>query len=202
MGWDDFLAVYLAFGHAVLLVLATIIFVNGVDDLVIDLVALARVLHRRLVVFRRHRPLSVEQLRARPEQRFAVMVPAWREEAVIARMLENTVRTLDYRAYRIFVGTYPNDPATLDEVRRIADRLGGIEPVVCPNDGPTSKADCLNHVYAAVLAHEEASGTVFAGLVLHDAEDVVHPLELRLFNYLVPRFGMVQLPVFPLEVPW
>src|SRR5262249_27775558 len=38
--------------------------------------------------------------------------------------------------------------------------------------------------------------------VMQDSEDIVHPLSLKLFNYLIPRMDMVQLPVFPLEAPW
>ena len=42
----------------------------------------------------------------------------------------------------------------------------------------------------------------FDGFVLHDAEDIVHPLELHLYNYLLPRKDMIQIPVIPLERPW
>jgi adsorption protein B len=42
----------------------------------------------------------------------------------------------------------------------------------------------------------------FAGVVMHDSEDVLHPLELRLFNYLLPRKDMIQLPVVSLERNW
>ena len=37
--------------------------------------------------------------------------------------------------------------------------------------------------------------------MLHDAEDLVHPLELRLFDRLVERAALVQLPVLPLPDP-
>jgi adsorption protein B len=35
-------------------------------------------------------------------------------------------------------------------------------------------------------------------VVLHEAEDVVHPLELSIFNSLIDRAGAIQLPVLPL----
>jgi adsorption protein B len=38
-------------------------------------------------------------------------------------------------------------------------------------------------------------------IVLHDAEDVVHPLELRIFDRLIERAGVIQLPVLPLPDP-
>ena len=37
--------------------------------------------------------------------------------------------------------------------------------------------------------------------MLHDAEDVVHPLELKLFDRLIEHAGLVQLPVVPLIDP-
>ncbi|MGL5309736.1 MAG: phage adsorption protein NrfB, partial [Plesiomonas shigelloides] len=42
----------------------------------------------------------------------------------------------------------------------------------------------------------------FAGFILHDAEDVISPLELRLFNYLVDRKDLIQIPVYPFEREW
>ena len=37
--------------------------------------------------------------------------------------------------------------------------------------------------------------------MLHDAEDVVDPYELHVFDHLIPRLAMVQLPVIPLPDP-
>jgi adsorption protein B len=37
--------------------------------------------------------------------------------------------------------------------------------------------------------------------VLHDAEDVVHPLEFKLFDRLIDRAAVIQLPVLPLPDP-
>ncbi|MDQ3479012.1 MAG: glycosyltransferase [Pseudomonadota bacterium] len=42
-------------------------------------------------------------------------------------------------------------------------------------------------------------------MVLHDAEDVIHPLELPLFNRLIGKAALIQLPVLPLTdrgSPW
>ena len=108
------------------------------------------------------------------------MIPAWLESGVIAAMIENMVSVLDYRRYVIFVGTYPNDPDTIAEVERMRRRYKQLVRVEVKNPGPTNKADCLNAVVRAIFQHEEMTGTEFAGLVLHDAEDVLHPLELRL----------------------
>jgi adsorption protein B len=38
-------------------------------------------------------------------------------------------------------------------------------------------------------------------VVLHDAEDLVHPQELKLFSRLIGRAGVIQLPVVPLVDP-
>ena len=50
----------------------------------------------------------------------------------------------------------------------------------------------------ARIAQRRAPKRRVKAVVLHDAEDVVHSGELRVFNTLVERFALVQLPVLPL----
>lgn len=128
--------------------------------------------------------------------RLAVFVPAWDEGAVIAQMLRHALATFDHSDYRIYVGCYGNDPATAAAVAAVADDR--VRLVVGTAAGPTTKADCLNTLWAAMLADEVAQGWRAKAVVLHDAEDVVHSAELRLFDALIERFDLVQLPVLPL----
>ncbi|KAK45523.1 bacteriophage N4 adsorption protein B [Caballeronia jiangsuensis] len=181
---------------------AAIILLSSLDDLFIDIWYWTRKLWRRVTVERRYAPLTVEQLYAREEQPIAIMVPAWQEDDVIAAMIADLVRVLDYRAYTVFVGTYQNDAATIAEVERMRHRYKHLHRVEVPHDGPTCKADCLNWLVQAILHHEFEAGMEFAGIVMHDSEDVLHPVELKFFNYLLPRKDMIQLPVASLERHW
>jgi adsorption protein B len=180
---------------------AIAILLSSLDDLLIDAWYWCRRLVRWWTLERtgRLKPLTPEQLRAREEQPIAIMVPAWKESDVIAAMVENMVQVLDYRQYTVFVGTYCNDQETIDEVDRMARRYRQVRRVEVPHPGPTCKADCLNFVGETIFAHEQEHGMEFAGVVLHDSEDVLHPLELKFFNYLLPRKDMIQLPVASLE---
>lgn len=180
-------------------VVALLIFVTGLDDLFVDLVSAIGQAYRRLFIYSRFKRLGEDDLRAAPQKPVAIMVPAWREGEVIRRMLENTCRSFDYGDYRIFVGVYPNDAETLAEVKAAARQYPNITAVVGATPGPTNKADCLNTIYRAIRTHEAETGQRFGIFAMHDAEDVVHPLELRLLNYLIPRKDMVQLPVIALE---
>ena len=56
----------------------------------------------------------------------------------------------------------------------------------------------MPHLYDALLAYELHEDRPAAAVVLHDAEDVVHPLELAVFNSLIDRAALIQLPVQPL----
>ena len=114
-------------------------------------------------------------------------------------MLRATLKRLDYDDYRIFVGYYPNDPATEAAIASVDDQR--ITAVQVEADGPTTKADCLNHLYDALVAHEIDTGRSAKAVVLHDAEDVVHRFELRIFDGLIDRASLVQLPVLPLIDP-
>jgi len=59
----------------------------------------------------------------------------------------------------------------------------------------------MPHLYDALVAYEVSHGRSAKAVVLHDAEDVVHPLELRTFDRLIGRAALIQLPVLPLPDP-
>jgi len=175
--------------HELLAVAAVGIAVSLLDDLVIDLIYFYLVVRRRT----RLRPLAIAPALA---GWMAVIVPAWDEAGVIAAMLTDMTRRLDYPHYVVFVGVYPNDPLTRAAVESVDDPR--IVTVECGHPGPTTKADCLNHLWRAVLEHEAVTQTPFKAVVLHDAEDVVDASELRVFDAHIPALAMVQLPVLPL----
>ncbi|MDP8994392.1 MAG: glycosyl transferase family protein, partial [Pseudomonadota bacterium] len=192
--WD-----YFDLLHGAAVILAVLILISAADDLFLDACYWARRLSRRL----RGRPLhdnpTLRQVRRRPERPMAIMVPAWQEHDVIAKMLENMVSTLDYERYVVFVGTYPNDERTIAEVSRMKRRYRHLVRVEVPSPGPTCKADCLNAIVRAIFAYEKRESTRFAGAVLHDCEDVLDPIELRYFNYMLDRHDLIQIPVVALE---
>ena len=182
-----------------LLVAVVVFFISGLDDVFFDFFFLIRGTYRRLFVYRRFKRMDVKDLLEKEEQHVAVFVPAWQEKKVIGRMLLNTISSVDYKKYHLFIGTYPNDEETGLEVEKVRHLYSNVTKIVCPENGPTNKADNLNWIYQGMLAFEKESEVRFAGVIIHDSEDIVHPLELRLINYLIPRFSMVQIPVFPLE---
>ncbi|HEY5952072.1 MAG TPA: glycosyl transferase family protein [Kofleriaceae bacterium] len=173
------------------------IFLNGLEELLIDVQYFARGLHRR-----ERRAVTMEELSAAPPKRIAIMVAAWHEADVIESMLEHNRRSLDYdpALYDIFCGTYQNDPDTQARVTAVAQRYTNVHKVVVPHDGPTSKADCLNWIYQGIVLEEKRRGQRFDILLMHDAEDLIHPLALRLYASLIPGYEFVQTPVFSLPL--
>ncbi|HEY0165171.1 MAG TPA: glycosyl transferase family protein, partial [Sphingomicrobium sp.] len=174
------------------------------NDLLVDVIYFARRLWRAIAVYSRYPRAFASEL-APPETPgfIAILVPAWDEAAVISSMLRATLRRVEHSNYRIFAGHYRNDPATAAAIASVVDER--VEAVAVDVDGPTTKADCLNHLYAALLLYETHHGKPAKAVVLHDAEDVVHPLELGLFDRLIERAGVIQLPVLPLidrSSPW
>ena len=90
-------ALFAAFGFLLL----------GLGDLGVDLIWLGLRLRRKATP-----PLP------RPEApgRLAVFVPAWDEATVIGRMLAHAQAAFGEADYRLYVGCYPNDPATIAAV--------------------------------------------------------------------------------------
>lgn len=195
IGWVD------AARGELLLFAAVGILLGGLDDLLVDLLYGVRRLWRGLTVYRRFRRMNAADLPpAGQGGMLAVLIPAWDESLVIDAMLRHTLRAWAADRIHLFVGCYPNDPATIGAVARVAlgEGAGRLTLVVTRRPGPTTKADCLNQLWSAVERWEEERGEAALAIVLHDAEDVVHPDAARLMAALVPRFALVQLPVLPL----
>ncbi|HZW25082.1 MAG TPA: glycosyl transferase family protein [Gallionella sp.] len=198
-----FLAEYLYVLDVLAAITAVLILVSSLDDLFIDICYWVRTAWRWAAVKSRYAPLRIEQLREKEESWLAIMVPAWKEYDVIAKMVENTLATMEYRNYVIFLGTYQNDAETTAEADRMARRFPHkVRRAAVAHDGPTCKADCLNWIVQSIFQYEEQNGMRFSGMVMHDSEDVIHPLEFHLYNYLIDRKDLIQLPVLSLEREW
>lgn len=169
----------------------------AIDDLIVDLIYFIRKGWRAAVVYSRFPRMYADRLPTplRPGW-LAVFVPTWDEAAVIAPMLRGALQRFDHSDYKIFVGHYRNDPGTRAAILSVEDQR--VIAIQVDTDGPTTKADCLNHLFSALEAHEAATDRPAKAIVLHDAEDVVHPLELKLFDRLIEYAALVQLPVIPL----
>ena len=164
-----------------------------------DILFLLRQAKRELFIYSRHRKMTAATLpRSESPGRIAILVPAWQEANVIGAMLRGCAERWRDEDFTLFASTYPNDPETIRAVAGVAREDGRIRLVILPHDGGTTKADCLNHAWAAMRREEEATGTRFKAVILHDAEDVVHADEIHLFDRMIDRFDMVQIPVRPL----
>jgi adsorption protein B len=186
-----------ALAAACLAPLAACAVISGLDELVLDIVTAWHWLRGRS-------PAGLgraDSLRRTARKRIAIFVPLWQEETVASSMLVHNTSAIRYGEYHVFAGVYPNDHATMDAVREAEGRLAHVHMAIVPHEGPTSKADCLNWIYQAMLAYEEACGLRFDVVVMHDAEDVIHPDSLELINRYTEDYDMVQIPVLPLPTP-
>ena len=188
--------------NAVAMATAVIIFISTIDDLFLDSYYWFFET-KRFLLREKNTSVDAQALRELDECYLAIMVPAWKEYDVIAKMIENTLATMEYERYIIFAGTYHNDAETTAEVERMVRRHPGrVVRAAVLNDGPTCKADCLNWIIAAIRRYETAHHIEFAGVIMHDCEDVIHPIELKYFNFAIADHDLVQLPVLSLPRKW
>ena len=177
-----------------LAILACLLVLSGIDDFVPVLICISHWLHRMC-----HRnPQNGENTEC-PERRIAIFVPCWKESEVIEGMVRNNLARIRYHNFDFFLGVYPNDQATSDVSARVAACFPNVHVAMCPNAGPTSKADCLNAIYDGMREFEEKSGAHFDTIILHDAEDVIHADALAVINRKRANYEMVQVPVLPLD---
>ncbi len=199
-GGMETLALLLAFLKQLVPIVALCVLVSGLDDVLIDTLYGLRGLRARHLAAKTAPPrITAQDMARKPADWIVIFVPALREANVIGPMLRHALRTLDYPRYLILVGTYPDDPETQAAVCAVAREDSRVRCIV--GDQP-SKGSCkaanLNVLYRAMLSLEAQGHPPFKAVVLHDAEDVVHPLELAVFNWHIPKKALVQLPVLPL----
>lgn len=185
-------------GYELLLFAAVFFLLGAVDDICLDLFWL----WLRLTGRAKTRPVNREALRSTPLRGPAVvMIAAWQEEHVIATTVAHALSAWRQDELRIYVGCYRNDPATAQAVMRGAGGDARLRLVIHDRDGPSSKADCLNRIYVALREDERRSGVEARMVVLQDAEDMVDPAALALFDQAMDRADFVQIPVLPEPQP-
>lgn len=167
--------------------------VFALDDLIVDALWLGGI---------GRRPVPLKTLgRAAPRLTYAILIPAWHEGNVIGAMLDCLRARWGDGRYRVYVGAYPNDVGTLAVVARIAAASDWIQLVILPHAGPSTKGDCLNHLWSRLDA-DRASGRFSPdAVIVHDAEDVVAALELGAHDHALAGADYTQLPVAPMVNP-
>lgn len=182
-----------------LLLFASFCFIVGaIDDVIFDIVWMVHSIKRKLYVYTRYDRAIVDQLSPSDDDNpLAIFVPAWQEAPVIGAMLRRCLDQWSHRNYRVYVGCYPNDGETIAAVAAAANDSDSIRIIICDHAGPTSKADCLNRLWRALCQDEILESISYKAVILQDAEDLVHPKALDLFDYLIDRAVLVQIPVIP-----
>ncbi|WP_395331592.1 glycosyl transferase family protein [Novosphingobium sp. BL-8H] len=139
--------------------------------------------------------LSSEACDAPLTGRVAILVAAWHEDEVIGHTIRHALAAWRQQDFRLYIGCYANDPATLAAAMDGVGQDTRVRLVVHSRHGPTTKADCLNRLYDALCEDERRWGQAFRCVVLHDAEDMVHSAELTVIDRTLDHADFVQLPV-------
>jgi adsorption protein B len=190
---------WLALVEHELLLFAGVFFLIGLaDELLVDLIWAALRLTGRARTLRVHRANHRDAALGGPA---ALLIPAWQEDAVLATTIAHALAVWPQRELRLYAGCYRNDIATAEAILAGAGADPRVRLVVHECDGPTTKADCLNRLYAAMEADERRRGMRFRMVLQHDAEDMVDSAALGLLDAALARADFVQLPVLPQPQP-
>lgn len=194
-GWDLW-QWFAVLQHELLLFAGVFFLIGAIDDLAIDLVYLWRRLSGRARTIRVDgEELADEALSGDA----AIFIPAWHEDAVIGDTISHALNVWRQPNIILYVGCYPNDPATMAAVMKVASGDPRLRLVIHDRDGPTTKADCLNRLYRALEADELRAGRRVRMVLFHDAEDLVDPAGLALLDRAIRTADFAQLPVLPMS---
>ena len=180
--------------QVLLWVTAILLAISGIDDLYMDM--LFWLMRRKY----KSRFPDFSGMMEKEEKPIAIILGAWKESGVIGRTLSYAIRNLKYQNFRIFVGVYPNDKETIRIVKEVSLKDARVIACINPQNGPTTKADNLNSLYAGLIEYEKIYGE-FEIIIVHDAEDFIHPNSLKLYNFLIGYKGYhaIQIPVIPIK---
>lgn len=183
----------------------SVFIIFGIDDLMYDITYWSTTLWMK-IKGKVHMIVNGDRLETMmeiPEKKIAMLIPCWHEANVIGQMVRHNMSVLEYSNYDIFVGVYPNDVDTVNVVKELAKMYPRVHLAVNKMEGPTTKGNNLNSMMEYVLAYEKQHDVHYDMFVINDAEDVIHPKSLKLFNSYISDFDMIQLPVLPLSSkPW
>jgi adsorption protein B len=135
----------------------------------------------------------------------AVLIAAWHEAGVIGHTIGHALASWRQEDFTLYLGCYCNDPGTVAAAAAAAGGDPRIRLVISETPGPTTKADCLNRVHAALCEDEQRYGRRYRSVILHDSEDMVHAGELAVIDAALDHADFVQLPVRPelqRDSPW
>lgn len=168
----------------------------GFDDLVFELSYFIK----RLFHFIKPSYIKIEDVNNVPPRLLAVIIANWHEDNVIGSVVDHLMATQIYphSMFHLFLGVYPNDLATIQVVQDLAEKYENVHVVINVVPGPTCKADNINHALDEIHVYEQEHKIQFLSVTIHDSEDVLHPYELSLTNYLLNSYDVLQFPVFPI----
>lgn len=144
--------------------------------------------------------INADRVNAKIPRKLAVMIAAYDEGNVLGEVINNLILSNQYprSMYDIFLGVYPNDPGTISVADELVRKFKNVHKVIHVLEGPSSKADNLNNIIKYIFEYEQKHYIRYKGFVVHDSEDLVHPYEFMLENYLLDEHAAIQIPVFPL----
>lgn len=183
--------------HELLLFVAFWFILGGLDDFGVDVCWIGL----RLTGRGRDGRITDDAAMAPLRGRAAVLIAAWHEAPVIGHTIAHALKAWRQDDFIVYLGCYCNDPDTIAAAMTGAGGDPRVRLVISERPGPTTKADCLNRVYAALCADERRSGIRYRAVVLHDSEDMVHPAELAVIDAALVEADFAQLPVRPEPQP-
>jgi bacteriophage N4 adsorption protein B len=167
-----------------------------IDDLVIDCVAFVKKLGPKEL-----KADDLANMNSLPEKNIAIVIANWHEHEVIGRMVTGNIKQIQYKNYQFFLGVYPNDIETRIAAENASAAFSNVHEIVNSKMGPTSKGQMLNELVRGVLAYERKNAIKFDVFLMHDSEDIIHPLSLKMINSEITKTDFLQIPIFSFDRP-
>ena len=161
------------------------------DDIFIDLVAFFKQLEPKVVT-----KYELKKILRLKEKNIAVIIANWHESDVLEKMIQGNIRSIKYKKYHFFLGVYPNDVETSRIACELDNKYSRVHRVVNTRNGPTTKGQMMNEIVRYIMSEEAKTNIKYDIFLMHDSEDIIHPLSLKLINSEIVFSDFIQIPIF------
>lgn len=176
---------------SLMVVLVLIIALLTIDDLFIDFYAWIFRIKPSNIAY-----ASIDQSE---QKKIAIMIANWHEDNILEQMIVGNNASIIYNQHHFFLGVYPNDEPTLKIAQNLSQKFSNVHCIVNEKNGPTSKGQMMNSIVNQILLFEASAAFTFDLFVIHDSEDIIHPLSMKLYNHYSDQLDFIQIPIFSLN---
>jgi adsorption protein B len=129
-----------------------------------------------------------------PQRKIAILIPTWKSEEHLEKMILGNLTKLQYENYSLFLGVYTEDLETYAIARKLEKSYPQISILLASRAQKNNKAKILNEMLRQIFAFDR-SASKYEAFFMTDSDETLHPLTLQFINWELEKSDLVKIPL-------